>query len=501
MTSNFAAKNCVDGRPLLVDPEGNQDTFTLLVSNSGSILELFSNTSPGEGGSLYTGLASTGAILVRQLPSRSKLSKLGAAADKQSFMATVGLLRTLNHPNLPQLLACHRSKNRACFLVHSMPGASKPVSVQARLAEGGERLGSNTGSGEPPGPSGNPLRAREASGNPGKVMTWAERWRVMKDVALALEYLHEVHKPMLPHGMVNSSRVLLNSDSQAFLADAGLCGHLTQLASIEGDVFAFGLLVFELIRGRGLSTNETANHLVKRAVSLLTTGHASELLDKRLGREGREAELSGAVAAAAMCMQTDALDRPKMSLVVRTLQRSEELAHEMEQSVLSGHNSLHSDGAPARDITRIFESSTAARLNALAGTGGVDKALGLETPQAKPEVRDVVPGFMSKAPITLVGASSVWGDIFNEEDVDTLAERLAERGAPPGETSGRDGVKDRVNGGVSPRANAKAEKAASDEKARSAKYRSWMMGGELQMHPEHIKLGTLLGQVRGAEFR
>jgi hypothetical protein len=361
------------------------------------------------------------------------------------------------------------------------------MSVRARLAGGGGGLAANPKSGVP-------------------VLTWAERWRVMKEVALALEYLHEVHKPALPHGLVNSLRVLLAANGQAFLTDAGLSGYLTHFASTEGDVFAFGLLLFELIRGQALAANETANHLVKRAVSLLTTGHASELLDVRLGRLAREAELSGAVAAAAMCMQADALDRPKISLVTRTLQRSEELAQEMENSVLSGHNSLQSDGAPVRDISKIFESSTAARLNALAGTGGSGFNLNPESLEMHeaPKAMPVVPGFMSKAPITLVGASSIWGDIFNEEDVETLVERLADRGATPGETSGRNGFSRAVNGEVSRGEGREQERLVEkglEERARSAKYRSWMMGGELQMHPEHIKLGTLLGQVLHLPFR
>ena len=125
----------------------------------------------------------------------------------------------------------------------------------------------------------------------------------MTEVASALQYLHEEHRPILAHGFLSSTRVILGKGGKPFLTDFCLCTYLDKPASIADDIHDFGVLLFELIRGHALGKGEAPQQLVRKAVSLLTTGHVSELLDVRLGGRFKEAELSGAVAAAAMCMQ------------------------------------------------------------------------------------------------------------------------------------------------------------------------------------------------------
>jgi hypothetical protein len=541
LTSNFAAENCLEGQPLSVHGQDPGTSLMLMTTSSNSIRDLFTLQNSVSVGSLYRGFSASEALLVRQLPPQKKEDRKGKKKDApRSFLAAVGAMHRAEHPNLARVRAYSRSKNRSSFVVWEGFGNTIPLTMRAALEGGGA------------------TRQQDTSV---AFLDWAARWRVMTQVASALQYLHEEQRPTHPHGFLTSSRVILGKGGKPFLTDFCLCRHLEKPASITDDVYNFGVLLFELIRGQPLGKGEAPEQLVKKAVSLLTAGHVAELLDARLGGRFKEAELSGAVAAAAMCMQADALERPKMSLIVQTFNRSEALAQEMEDPfAFSLRKPSFNEGQVQVSMTNFLDDNLVecdvpewashgrgdVEMTARGGYLNTGANKGLEGQQNE--------GF-ERPPMTMQGASSIWGDSTEAFPIGTLNQ--GQNGSPvpgppvegdrsqgakePGmplwggrvqdqegferppmtmqgagsiwggsseessskevEKRGQNKGSDQVppgggglKGGVQGQGAHLWQERGLDENA-SDKYRSWMMGGELQMHPEHIKLGALLGQV------
>jgi hypothetical protein len=539
LTSNFAAENCLEGQPLFVNGQDPGTSLMLMTSSSNSIRDLFTLQSSVSVGSLYRGFSASEALLVRQLPPQKKEDKKGKRKDApRSFLAAVGAMHRAEHPNLARVRAYSRSKNRSCFIVWEGFGNTVPLTVRAALEGGGVKRQQDTSV---------------------AFLDWAARWRVMTQVASALQYLHEEQRPIHPHGFLTSSRVILGKGGKPFLTDFCLCHHLEKPASVTDDVYAFGVLLFELIRGQPLGKGEASEQLVKKAVSLLTAGHVAELLDARLGGRFKEAELSGAVAAAAMCMQADALECPKMSLIVQTFNRSEALAQEMEDPF--AFPSRTPSFGEGQAMTHFLDDNLAeCNVPEWASRGGGDVEMtargGHLNTGANKGLEGQQNGGFERPPMTMQGASSIWGDSTEASPVGSL--NHGQNGSPvlwppvEGDCNrevkglgvplwGGAGVRDRegferppmtmqgagsiwggsseessikeiekrgqnkgsgpvppggggLKGGVQGQGAHLWQERGLDENV-SDKYRSWMMGGELQMHPEHIKLGALLGQV------
>ncbi|GKV32932.1 hypothetical protein SLEP1_g41495 [Rubroshorea leprosula] len=109
------------------------------------------------------------------------------------------------------------------------------------------------------------LDQQGASFNGRPLFTWSQRYRILKDVASALLYLHEEWEQVVLHRDVKASNVLLDSNLNGRFEDFGLArlhdhgakpettnlvgtiGHLapkitrTGMATTSTDVFAFGI--------------------------------------------------------------------------------------------------------------------------------------------------------------------------------------------------------------------------------------------------------------------
>ncbi|KAH8967814.1 hypothetical protein BDL97_03G096100 [Sphagnum fallax] len=110
----------------------------------------------------------------------------------------------------------------------------------------------------------------------GKVMpplTWSQRVQIALDAARGLEYIHEHIKPTYIHRDIKSANILIDRDLHAKVADFGLAkltvsgtgthgivgtfGYMPPEYALYGeispkvDVFSFGVVLYELISGRG----------------------------------------------------------------------------------------------------------------------------------------------------------------------------------------------------------------------------------------------------------
>ncbi|XP_050381476.1 probable receptor-like protein kinase At1g80640 isoform X2 [Argentina anserina] len=116
----------------------------------------------------------------------------------------------------------------------------------------------------------------------GSVLTWHLRLKIAVDVARGLEYLHEHCNPPAVHRDLKSSNILLDSNFNAKLSDFGLTvnsglkskeniklsGNLGCVApeyNLDGkltdksDVYAFGVVLLELLMGRKLVEHNAAD--------------------------------------------------------------------------------------------------------------------------------------------------------------------------------------------------------------------------------------------------
>ncbi|XP_064969979.1 protein kinase STUNTED-like isoform X2 [Musa acuminata AAA Group] len=180
--------------------------------------------------------------------------------------------------------------------------------------------------------------------------SWAERFKVAVGTAKALDYLHGGAGNMQPviHRDVKSSNILLSEDFEPQLADFGLAkwasasasqlicndvagtfGYLAPEYFMYGkvnekiDVYAFGVVLLELISGRKPVTtgcSKGPESLVMWATRILQAGEVKELVDPCLGTCYDKAELERMMLAASLCIKRAPRSRPQIALVLRLLQ-------------------------------------------------------------------------------------------------------------------------------------------------------------------------------------
>uniref|UniRef100_A0A6N2KUS1 Protein kinase domain-containing protein n=1 Tax=Salix viminalis TaxID=40686 RepID=A0A6N2KUS1_SALVM len=185
----------------------------------------------------------------------------------------------------------------------------------------------------------------------GNALGWKERYKVAVGVAEALHYLHNCCDQPVIHKDVKSSNILLSDDFEPQLSDFGLAcwastschttctdvagtfGYLAPEYFMYGkvsdkvDVFAFGVVLLELLSGRKPINSEHPKgqeSLVMWAKPILEGGKVSQLLP-RLGSEYDDDHIERMVLAATLCLRRSPKCRPQMSLVLKLLQGDEEV--------------------------------------------------------------------------------------------------------------------------------------------------------------------------------
>ncbi|XP_020885298.1 probable inactive L-type lectin-domain containing receptor kinase III.1 [Arabidopsis lyrata subsp. lyrata] len=176
------------------------------------------------------------------------------------------------------------------------------------------------------------------------VLTWSDRFCIIKGIASALQHLHgEGQKPLI-HGNVKASNVLLDEELNARLGDYGhgsrhsTTGHVapelvnTGKATRDTDVFEFGVLMMEIVCGRKAiePTKPPAEiSLVNWVLQEFKKGNLLQICDTRVNRENLVArEVLLVLKTGLLCANRSPESRPMMKQVFRFLDGTEPLPHD-----------------------------------------------------------------------------------------------------------------------------------------------------------------------------
>ncbi|XP_045788408.1 probable L-type lectin-domain containing receptor kinase S.5 [Trifolium pratense] len=280
----------------------------------------------GEGGfgTVYKGtLGNKKEIAVKRV---SKNSRQG----KQEFMAEVTTIGSLHHKNLVKLIGwCYESKE--LLLVYEfMPKGSLDKYLFNQSSE---------------------LESQYS-----KVLDWKTRNSVIRDVAQALDYLHNGCERRVLHRDIKASNIMLDLDYVAKLGDFGLARtvqkrnethHSTKeiagtpgymapetfligRATVETDVYAFGVLVLEVVCGRRpgnvFAQDDYKNSIVYQVWELYGKGEIVSVVDKRISCEEKEVErvkweeeIEIVLVLGLACCHPNPNERPSMKSVLMVL--------------------------------------------------------------------------------------------------------------------------------------------------------------------------------------
>ncbi|TKY53250.1 L-type lectin-domain containing receptor kinase S.5 [Spatholobus suberectus] len=276
----------------------------------------------GEGGfgTVYRGLLENKEVAVKRV---SKNSRQG----KQEFVAEVTTIGSLHHRNLVKLTGWCYENGELLLVYEFMPSGSldKYLFGEQNFGDGLEEECSLS-------------------------LNWETRHSVIHGVAQALDYLHNGCEKRVLHRDIKASNIILDSDYNAKLGDFGLArtiqqrnethhstkeiagtpGYmapetfLTGRATVETDVYAFGVLVLEVVCGRRpgnvYAQDDYKNSIVYWVWELYGKGRIVGAVDARLKKEEiKEEEVEGVLVLGLACCHPNPHHRPSMRTVLQVL--------------------------------------------------------------------------------------------------------------------------------------------------------------------------------------
>ncbi|KAM0849252.1 hypothetical protein ACQ4PT_053841 [Festuca glaucescens] len=275
----------------------------------------------GGGGTVYHGYLDriSREVAVKRVSANDK-SRRG----EKEFVAEVNTISKLSHRNLVKLMGwCHEGGELLLVYDYFPLG-----SLDKLLFANGRETALSPGTPE---------------------LTWDRRFRIICGVASALDYLHHGSSRRILHRDVKAGNVMLDAEYNARLGDFGLARaihlegvthHSTQAvagtrgymahesfftgrASLDTDVYAFGVFVMEVISGKSPSRTMMYDRQEMYIVDWIwrhySLGNVLETADGALGGVYDDEQVDAAVRLALACCHPNPRYRPSMKKAVQVL--------------------------------------------------------------------------------------------------------------------------------------------------------------------------------------
>ncbi|KAA8527517.1 hypothetical protein F0562_034768 [Nyssa sinensis] len=265
----------------------------------------------GEGGysEVYKGHLQDGQLVAIKRLIRGTPEEMTA-----DFLSELGILVHVNHPNIANVIG-YGVEGGMNLVLHLSPHGS----LASLLTGAKEKL------------------------------EWGIRYKIAVGASEGLSYLHEGCQRRIIHRDIKAANILLTEDFDPQISDFGLAKwlpdqwtHITA-SQFEGtfgylppeffmhgivdektDVYAYGVLLLELITGR-LALDKSQKSLLIWAKPLLANNNIKDLVDPSLAGAYDSEQMNRMVSIASLCIHQSSIERPQMSKVVRMLKKDEDI--------------------------------------------------------------------------------------------------------------------------------------------------------------------------------
>ncbi|MCL7035884.1 hypothetical protein MKW94_004840 [Papaver nudicaule] len=266
-------------------------------------------------GKIYKGVlpASKVKVAVKKISHNSK-------QGVREFISEIISIGNLRHRNLVQLLGYCRRKKELLLVYEFMPNGSL------------DKL----------------IFRHSSSTSASPVLSWNQRFQIIKGVASGLIYLHEEWNQVVIHRDIKASNVLLDAEMNARLGDFGLArlydrgtnpqttnvvgtlGYIapemtrTGRATTTSDVYSFGAFLLEVACGRRpiemhKSGTEDGEVLVDWVLFCWRRGEILQTSDPNLMNEYVKEEMELVLKLGLLCSRSNPKARPSMRQVMQYL--------------------------------------------------------------------------------------------------------------------------------------------------------------------------------------
>ncbi|WRX22928.1 Protein kinase domain - like 10 [Theobroma cacao] len=240
---------------------------------------------------------------------------------KTDFIAEVTTITNLHHKNLVKLLGWCYESDELLLVYEFMPNGSLDRFIF------GNTIPSNADT----------------------TLKWETRHNIICGVARALDYLHNGCEKRVIHRDIKASNIMLDSDFNARLGDFGLArtvqlnekthhstkeiagtpGYMspesfhTGKATVETDVYAFGVLILEVVSGRKPGHQNEQNNYYRSIVEWVWEHHRMEQITDviylRLNKDFHEDQARCILMLGLACCHPNPFERPSMRTALQVL--------------------------------------------------------------------------------------------------------------------------------------------------------------------------------------